>query len=502
MLRIHLFGAPQIWDDQRPLPLPAPPKAFELCAYLLLNRHQPLPRDQAAFTLWPDVPEDQARANLRRHLHLLRQQLPCRPDTPWILTTRRTIQWNPDASCRLDVALLDQFTPNAAGDEEWRTLIEGYRGDLLEGFYDDWVLAERARLHLRYVRLLEQRIAQQKLNGDLPGAIRTTQRLLVRDPLREELYRHLMELYYRAGDRAAALREFEKCQAVLQAELEVEPMPETLALRDAIVKGAPLHPLEGTAPPQPQSAPDNVLPPSPPLSLAPRRIRSAWLGVGLALIAALVTAGLWAAGVFSPDSASPVVTTSLSGPAVVQDTWIDKLNPDTPYDPVDPERTLKADYHQVHIIFFGFPYDRVLLRFNLAQFSPRVTVQQAVLNVHLDNFINENLPEPRPATISAFRILRPWQPDTATYHFPWSQPGMAADVDYDSRPLGSQDLHSAAWLSFDLTDLAQEWVAHPDQNFGVMLMITAAPQGAHYWVDATEYPLTDRRPRLDLTYTP
>ncbi|RLC91175.1 MAG: hypothetical protein DRI77_14135 [Chloroflexi bacterium] len=222
MLHIHLLGPPQIFADGEPVPLPSPAKAFLLWAYLLLKWERPVPREQLAYLLWPDVPETEARANLRRHLHLLRKQLPPPPQgADWILTTRGTLQWDPAAPCWLDVALLDRFVAETASEQAWAAVVECYRGDLLEGFYDDWVLTERTRLQQRYIRIPEQRIALQKARGDLRGAIHTTQRLLACDPLREEPYRYLMELHYRLGDRAAALREFERCQRLLRTENEL-----------------------------------------------------------------------------------------------------------------------------------------------------------------------------------------------------------------------------------------------------------------------------------------
>ena len=491
MLRIHLLGNPQVFAGDEPVTLPAPAKAFALWAYLLLKRARPFPREQLAYVLWPDETESEARANLRRHLHLLRKQLP--QDANWILATRSTLQWNPDAAYWLDVALLDRFAGETASEEEWAAVVDCYRGDLLEGFYDDWVLTERSRLRQRYLHILEQRVALQKAGGDLRGAIHTTQRLLACDPLREEPYRCLMELYYRAGDRAAALREFERCQTLLRVELETEPMPETLALRDAIRDGDELEPPPSLLPVRPS-------PPAPTPSVhRPARRRSRWWLVSAALILLSLVA-LFASGLL-PNLATQTVTTSISGPDAVQDTWIDEENAALPYDPDETGQALKAVYSQVHLMFFGYPYDRVLVRFDLTQLPSDAKIRQAVFNIHMADYINEDLPEPLPATVSAFRLLRPWQTETATFNAPWSQPGMAAGVDYDSQPLGSHAFHGETWFSVDVTDLAQEWLAHPDRNQGLMLMLTEAPLGAHYWVDTTDYPILSRRPRLDLTYT-
>lgn len=106
MLHIHLFGGVQAFDDGRPLPQPTPGRVPALWAYLLLKRQWPTPCDCLAYTLWPDVTEEEARAGLRRHLYLLRRQLPATSaDTPWILTGHDTVQWNSGALCRPDVAI-------------------------------------------------------------------------------------------------------------------------------------------------------------------------------------------------------------------------------------------------------------------------------------------------------------------------------------------------------------------------------------------------------------
>lgn len=47
-----------------------------LLAYLVLYRHSPQPRQRLAFYFWADSGEAQARTNLRRELHHLRQALP------------------------------------------------------------------------------------------------------------------------------------------------------------------------------------------------------------------------------------------------------------------------------------------------------------------------------------------------------------------------------------------------------------------------------------------
>ncbi len=66
---------------------------------MLLHRAEALPRESLAYILWPDVPEAEARANLRRHLHDLRRALPPEaPTEPRLLADSRTVRWNACAS--------------------------------------------------------------------------------------------------------------------------------------------------------------------------------------------------------------------------------------------------------------------------------------------------------------------------------------------------------------------------------------------------------------------
>ena len=70
--------------------------------------------------------------------------------------------------------------------------------------------------------------------GDLPGAIRATERRLDLDPLDEAAHVRLMELLAASGDRSAALRQYRACVAILDRELGVEPLATTTARYEAI----------------------------------------------------------------------------------------------------------------------------------------------------------------------------------------------------------------------------------------------------------------------------
>jgi non-specific serine/threonine protein kinase len=259
MLYIHLFGHLRLFDDNQPLKFSARPKVLPLWAYLLLNRAKPVPRDALAYLLWPDVLEDVARTNLRRHLYELRRLLPPAPqNTPWLLQQNGAVQWNLEADYWLDVA---EFERLSASPSHLAKAVALYTNDLLSKVYEDWILHERERLRNVYFANLNKLVAQSRTEHDHHRAIAYAQDILSHDPLREDTVRELMSLCYLVGDRAGALHVYQQFERCLQDELGVIPMPETQALHQAVLQNAPLSsvtPQTATVQPAPAACPHNV----------------------------------------------------------------------------------------------------------------------------------------------------------------------------------------------------------------------------------------------------
>ena len=236
--RIRLFGAVDLRFGDRSLPLPSA-RAETLLAYLLLHRDAPQPRQRLAFMLWPDSTEAQARTNLRHVLHDLRRALP--DADRYLDVTPRTLRWRPDAPFWLDVASFEDALVRAgsgADDEAVAALREAvdiYCGDLLDGSYDDWVLAERDHLRTRYLAALERLATLLGDQGDVAQAIPYAERILHHDSLNEAAYRLLMRLYHTSGQQARALQIYHLCSATLERELGVAPSPATRQAYDALV---------------------------------------------------------------------------------------------------------------------------------------------------------------------------------------------------------------------------------------------------------------------------
>ncbi len=206
-----------------------------LLAYLVLHRDVPQQRQHLAFLFWPDTTEAQARNNLRQLLHQVRQAFP--PVERFLSADTHMLYWHPVTPFYLDVAAFEQVLTEAAAatqrDEQHQlqAALEQadslYRGELLPGCYDEWILPERERLRQHHRQALEHLLHLFEVQGDNVTAIRYAQRLIALDPLSEDLSRRLMRLFALNNDRASALHVYHTCVTTLQRELGVDPDPAT-----------------------------------------------------------------------------------------------------------------------------------------------------------------------------------------------------------------------------------------------------------------------------------
>lgn len=233
MLYIHLLGHLRLFDSRRTFEFAALPKTLPLLAYLLLHRESgPISRDKIAYTLWADETEERAKANLRRHLYDLQQALPeTAEDQPWLLRSRSTVYWNQKADYWLDVAEFEKLSESA---DHLAKAVTLYSGDLLPGVYEDWLDIYREAFRQRYLDNLNQLVSRSRAQKDYRQALAYAKQLLAHDPLQEDVMRDYLLLRYEQGDRAGALQAYLDFVELLEKELEVSPLPETVAVYEAI----------------------------------------------------------------------------------------------------------------------------------------------------------------------------------------------------------------------------------------------------------------------------
>jgi len=245
-IRIFLFGKFNIEANGSLIPRLESRKAEELLAYLLLNRDQPQARERLADMLWGETFQDQANNYLRKALWQLQSALDNwgLGDQGLLLVEGEWLQINPRIELWLDIAVLEDAFKKTQG-ITGRELEEGqaqmlqraaelYRGDLMDGWYQDWCLYERERLQHLYLAMLDKLMDYCEVHGAYEDGLIFGERILHYDRARERTHRRLMRLYYLAGDRTSALRQYRKCVTMLKEELDVEPAESTRVVYEMI----------------------------------------------------------------------------------------------------------------------------------------------------------------------------------------------------------------------------------------------------------------------------
>jgi DNA-binding SARP family transcriptional activator len=206
-----------------------PDKALQLLAFLVLNRTAPVSRESVAYTLWPDELEPAALANLRRTLHILRRALSFGDS---LVVEPALLWWNACAGVSADVAEFERLAPT----DPSAALTYARSGDLLPNCDEEWIRVARERLRLRRLELLEWELEEADRRKDFRAAACAARGILEVDPWREDAVRALMRARNALGDRAGAIAECAGFTARIAAELGIEPMPETLALRAELLR--------------------------------------------------------------------------------------------------------------------------------------------------------------------------------------------------------------------------------------------------------------------------
>ncbi len=247
-LRIYLFGKFSVRRNDQILDGFDARKIQEFFCYLLLHRDHSLPRETLASLLWPDTTTAQSKKNLRQALWQLQSALGSqneRVNDRVLLVESEWVQLNSRADLWLDVAEFEQAfnlvqkIPGQELDSSQAQLLQDtvqlYQGPLLEGWYQDWCLLERERLQSLYLAMLDKLMSYCEAHHDYETSLLYGMRIMCYDRARERTHRRLMRLYYLIGDRAEALRQYERCASALEEELGVGPSKSTTAIYSQII---------------------------------------------------------------------------------------------------------------------------------------------------------------------------------------------------------------------------------------------------------------------------
>ena len=236
MLQIRLLGQFDIRLDGKRVTIPSR-AGQSLLAYLALTAGTSHRREKLAGTFWSETSEESARKYLRQELWRIRKALISIKTTgeEYLIADDFTIAFNRNADYWLDAAQLERPDLDL---ESLLTNLSLYQGELLPGFYDEWLVIERERFQsifdAKMGQLLEQLISAERWTA----VQEQSERWLSMDSAIEPAYRGLMLSYGARGDMAKVSTIYQRCIAELDEKFGLEPSAETRALYDGLLKGS------------------------------------------------------------------------------------------------------------------------------------------------------------------------------------------------------------------------------------------------------------------------
>ena len=245
-LKFQLFGKLKVQCGPNSVIVLEGRKEQELLSYLLVHADRPHARETLATLLWGDTSTEKSRKYLRQALwHIHSTLKAAQPEGMQILLVEHDwVQLNLAGDCWIDVASFECAYADTKGvpsnqldqvrAELLMSAVDLYKGDLLDGWYNDWCLFERERLQNMYLTMLDKLMSYSMEHHKYETGISYGSEILRYDHASERTYRQLMLMKNSAGDRTGALRLYHRCVAALHEELAVKPERHTVALYEHI----------------------------------------------------------------------------------------------------------------------------------------------------------------------------------------------------------------------------------------------------------------------------
>ncbi len=242
-LEVYCLGKFQVRVGWKKIDLWHSVKAKSLLKYLISQQGHLVSKDILMEALWPGCEPSLANNNLKAAVRALRQTLNLDhvtdKDFAWILFQDGNYMVNSEVDLWVDV---DQFEYHwhlgrrlekegklAEAMSVHETAAALYRGDYLEDDpYEEWTYLQREALKDEYLAILSKLAGFSLHEADYDGCIIYCQKILGKDPCREDAYRRLMCCYSRLGQRNRAIGWYRLCEKTIKNELEVAPDKRTV----------------------------------------------------------------------------------------------------------------------------------------------------------------------------------------------------------------------------------------------------------------------------------
>jgi DNA-binding SARP family transcriptional activator len=245
---IHCFGEFQLRRGGVPLSHSAfkRRKALQLLKLLILHAPHPVHRDVLIESLWPGADATTGGNRLHGVVHALRAAI----EPHWEQRRFTFIRQQQDfyfldlsADHFIDLLVFRRMLNMGRAAKKrhespeqiasyFESAISIYRGDLFADdiYADAWIQNSRTQLRHEYLDAVRELVDQYARVGRFEDILSRLSEAMAFEPYAEDLHHSLIRTLLRLGRRAEANERFSAYVRALRHELNVDPLPETLAL--------------------------------------------------------------------------------------------------------------------------------------------------------------------------------------------------------------------------------------------------------------------------------
>ncbi len=231
--------APDAWTTRR---------ARDIFCFIATARNRRIAKDVLIDTFWPEDPPEVVEKNFHPTISHIRKALNSRQafKQNFLVFRDGAYQLDPNLTYSIDTEIFEQVVADAEkfkrtkdfaalrnALEQARTL---YRGDFMEGVYDDWAEERRQFFQEQYLRVIGALAKLALAEKRYAETLRLTEQILAIDPYREDVHRSALKAIAGQGKPAALKKHYDSMADLLKKDLGIEPSAETRKVYSSLTK--------------------------------------------------------------------------------------------------------------------------------------------------------------------------------------------------------------------------------------------------------------------------
>jgi two-component SAPR family response regulator len=207
--------------------------------FLFLAHPEGLTKEQVGLYFWPDATPDELKLRFKNTLYRLRRAV----GRQTILLQDDYYQFNWSLDYEYDVETFTNAIKNGQSSKDirekfkhYRTAIEQYKGEYLSEIDEIWAITDRQRYYQMYLDALMRLANMYMERKAYKTALRFAYQALSEDACLEDAHRLAMRIHAATGNRAAIVRQYERCRAALTKEINAPPSQQTRDLYETLIQ--------------------------------------------------------------------------------------------------------------------------------------------------------------------------------------------------------------------------------------------------------------------------